>query len=279
MRPCTGEWPCPRGRHRQGRASHFRRARRGQGDGHSCFRPPALTTLRAVRIFGLRRPLTFFSRSGRSCARHAGISRIPLPASSFSAAAAMPGQCPFVTRRGPAICWCHAGCAAGLTRWHAYRTVSPVRDGGCGGPARARLPRGRDAGRACSPPTARAGSGTRAAGRCPHAGSGVSGGTIEGTTLTCPRHGSRFGLCTGDRLRRSAAPCITARFPGPAAGRNRVSRRRPGPAGRRGGHGRRRSHRYWRDGDLPGPGPSPRHRRGHEPARVRADTWPRVQWA
>lgn len=40
--------------------------------------------------------------------------------------------------------------------------------------------------------------------RCPHAGSGLSGGTIEGTVLTCPRHGSRFDICTGERLRGPA---------------------------------------------------------------------------
>ena len=48
--------------------------------------------------------------------------------------------------------------------------------------------------------------------RCPHAGSALSGGTIEGTVLTCPRHGSRFDICTGERLRGPADTGIAA-FP------------------------------------------------------------------
>ena len=37
--------------------------------------------------------------------------------------------------------------------------------------------------------------------RCPHAGTVLSGGAVEGTVLTCPGHGSRFDICTGERLR------------------------------------------------------------------------------
>jgi nitrite reductase/ring-hydroxylating ferredoxin subunit len=48
--------------------------------------------------------------------------------------------------------------------------------------------------------------------RCPHAGSRLSGGTIEGTTLTCPGHGSRFDICTGERVRGPADTGI-ATFP------------------------------------------------------------------
>ena len=32
---------------------------------------------------------------------------------------------------------------------------------------------------------------------CPHAGGNLSRGTLEGTVITCPRHGSRFDLKDG----------------------------------------------------------------------------------
>lgn len=32
---------------------------------------------------------------------------------------------------------------------------------------------------------------------CPHAGSPLSGGTLQGTTITCPRHAWRFDVATG----------------------------------------------------------------------------------
>jgi nitrite reductase/ring-hydroxylating ferredoxin subunit len=48
--------------------------------------------------------------------------------------------------------------------------------------------------------------------RCPHAGSRLSGGTIEGATLTCPGHGSRFDICTGERARGPADTGV-ATFP------------------------------------------------------------------
>jgi nitrite reductase/ring-hydroxylating ferredoxin subunit len=40
--------------------------------------------------------------------------------------------------------------------------------------------------------------------RCPHAGQALSGGEIDGTTLTCPGHGSQFDVCTGERVRGPA---------------------------------------------------------------------------
>lgn len=33
--------------------------------------------------------------------------------------------------------------------------------------------------------------------RCPHMGGSLSGGDLEGGTLTCPRHGARFDIRTG----------------------------------------------------------------------------------
>jgi nitrite reductase/ring-hydroxylating ferredoxin subunit len=40
--------------------------------------------------------------------------------------------------------------------------------------------------------------------RCPHAGAVLSGGETDGGVLTCPGHGSRFDICTGERLRGPA---------------------------------------------------------------------------
>ena len=40
--------------------------------------------------------------------------------------------------------------------------------------------------------------------RCPHAGAVLSGGETDGSVLTCPGHGSRFDICTGERLRGPA---------------------------------------------------------------------------
>lgn len=40
--------------------------------------------------------------------------------------------------------------------------------------------------------------------RCPHAGATLSGGETDGGVLTCPGHGSRFDICTGERLRGPA---------------------------------------------------------------------------
>ncbi len=40
--------------------------------------------------------------------------------------------------------------------------------------------------------------------RCPHAGAPLSEGEADGGVLTCPGHGSRFDICTGERLRGPA---------------------------------------------------------------------------
>lgn len=40
--------------------------------------------------------------------------------------------------------------------------------------------------------------------RCPHAGATLSAGESEGTVITCPGHGSRFDIRTGERLRGPA---------------------------------------------------------------------------
>ncbi len=37
-------------------------------------------------------------------------------------------------------------------------------------------------------------------GRCPHAKGDLSEGTLEGSILTCPRHGSRFDVTTGKAI-------------------------------------------------------------------------------
>lgn len=39
---------------------------------------------------------------------------------------------------------------------------------------------------------------------CPHAGARLSEGELAGTVVTCPRHGSQFDICTGERLRGPA---------------------------------------------------------------------------
>ncbi len=48
--------------------------------------------------------------------------------------------------------------------------------------------------------------------RCPHAGATLSAGEADGSVLTCPGHGSRFDICTGERLRGPADTDI-ATFP------------------------------------------------------------------
>lgn len=37
--------------------------------------------------------------------------------------------------------------------------------------------------------------------KCPHLGASLSGGTLEGTVVTCPRHGSQFDLTDGHMVR------------------------------------------------------------------------------
>ncbi len=39
---------------------------------------------------------------------------------------------------------------------------------------------------------------------CPHAGARLSGGAVEGGVVTCPAHGSRFEMATGERVRGPA---------------------------------------------------------------------------
>jgi nitrite reductase/ring-hydroxylating ferredoxin subunit len=39
---------------------------------------------------------------------------------------------------------------------------------------------------------------------CPHAGAALSTGELDGTVLTCPRHGSQFDVCSGRRVRGPA---------------------------------------------------------------------------
>jgi nitrite reductase/ring-hydroxylating ferredoxin subunit len=48
--------------------------------------------------------------------------------------------------------------------------------------------------------------------RCPHAGAVLSEGELEGTVITCPRHGSQFDVRTGERL-RGPADVDLATFP------------------------------------------------------------------
>jgi 3-phenylpropionate/trans-cinnamate dioxygenase ferredoxin subunit len=37
--------------------------------------------------------------------------------------------------------------------------------------------------------------------KCPHLGGSLSGGTLEGTVVTCPKHGSQFDLTDGHMVR------------------------------------------------------------------------------
>ena len=36
--------------------------------------------------------------------------------------------------------------------------------------------------------------------KCPHMGGNLAGGVLEGTTVTCPRHGAKFDVRTGQNL-------------------------------------------------------------------------------
>ncbi len=36
--------------------------------------------------------------------------------------------------------------------------------------------------------------------KCPHMGGDLSGGELDGETITCPRHGAQFNVRTGDNL-------------------------------------------------------------------------------
>ena len=46
--------------------------------------------------------------------------------------------------------------------------------------------------------------------KCPHRGGALAPGKLEGSTITCPLHGSQFNVCTGQVLRGPAIdPLIT----------------------------------------------------------------------
>ena len=45
--------------------------------------------------------------------------------------------------------------------------------------------------------------------RCPHAGGNLSAGTLEGTVVTCPRHGSQWELTDGHCVRWTRNPAAT----------------------------------------------------------------------
>ena len=48
--------------------------------------------------------------------------------------------------------------------------------------------------------------------RCPHRGGQLSQGKLDGSTVTCPLHGSQFNVCTGAVLRGPAIdPLMTYR--------------------------------------------------------------------
>ncbi len=52
-------------------------------------------------------------------------------------------------------------------------------------------------------------------GRCPHFGGNLSQGVLEGTVVTCPRHGSRFDLTDGHAVRwlKGSGPLPTGAKP------------------------------------------------------------------
>jgi 3-phenylpropionate/trans-cinnamate dioxygenase ferredoxin subunit len=41
--------------------------------------------------------------------------------------------------------------------------------------------------------------------KCPHAGGNLAKGKLEGKIVTCPRHGSKFDVSTGNRIAGPAA--------------------------------------------------------------------------
>lgn len=46
--------------------------------------------------------------------------------------------------------------------------------------------------------------------RCPHLGARLSGGKLEGSVVTCPRHGSQFDLKDGRVIRWTDMPPVIA---------------------------------------------------------------------
>ena len=47
--------------------------------------------------------------------------------------------------------------------------------------------------------------------RCPHMGGALSGGDLEGATLTCPRHGAKFDVRTGKNVGSAKLAFIQAK--------------------------------------------------------------------
>jgi 3-phenylpropionate/trans-cinnamate dioxygenase ferredoxin subunit len=46
--------------------------------------------------------------------------------------------------------------------------------------------------------------------RCPHMGADLSAGNLEGTIVTCPRHGSQFDITNGNNVRWMKSSGITS---------------------------------------------------------------------
>ena len=47
-------------------------------------------------------------------------------------------------------------------------------------------------------------------GRCPHMGASLADGKLEGTVVTCPRHGSQFDLSDGHMVRWAQLPGVVS---------------------------------------------------------------------
>ena len=47
--------------------------------------------------------------------------------------------------------------------------------------------------------------------RCPHMGGALSGGDLDGATLTCPRHGAKFDVRTGKNVGTAKLAFIQAK--------------------------------------------------------------------
>jgi 3-phenylpropionate/trans-cinnamate dioxygenase ferredoxin subunit len=48
--------------------------------------------------------------------------------------------------------------------------------------------------------------------RCPHMGGDLAAGTLEGTVITCPRHGSQFDVTDGRNIRWMKGAGMAAAF-------------------------------------------------------------------
>ncbi|MDM7999643.1 MAG: Rieske 2Fe-2S domain-containing protein [Dehalococcoidia bacterium] len=49
-----------------------------------------------------------------------------------------------------------------------------------------------------------------AEGQCPHMGASLASGRLEGTVVTCPRHGSQFDLADGRMVRWAQLPGVAS---------------------------------------------------------------------